>query len=125
MTARARARHTDPWTSHEAAASVQNVTDKQVAVLDCFERHGPMTDEELRGRYHGEPQSSSGLRTRRHELVKLGLLHAVGSRMSATRRTVIVWNVRDETKQQLGPPKPPAPSDEPWLREFLADSGER
>ncbi|MDQ3678639.1 MAG: hypothetical protein M3401_17880 [Actinomycetota bacterium] len=98
---KAHARRTDPWTSHEAAASVSSLSRKQIAVLGCFRRHGRMTDEELRHNYDGEPQSPSGLRTRRHELAARGLLHPVDESTSRSNRPVLVWDMRDGVERQL------------------------
>ena len=62
-----------------------------------FEVHGPLTDEELVRRYVAADeglrfQSPSGLRTRRSELVKAGLLRDTGQRkVGSTGRKMIVW----------------------------------
>lgn len=77
-----RARNSDPETSHEAAASVTNLTVKQGAVLEFFRRHEALTDEQLLELYReaeldGRPipqQADSGIRTRRSELVDKGVL---------------------------------------------------
>ena len=79
----ARARRTDPDTSHAAAASVTKLTDKQQAVVEVMRKMGgECTDHALGNRYaashsynEGLPeQSTSGLRTRRSELVSRGLV---------------------------------------------------
>ncbi len=96
----ARARTTDPATSHQAAASVSRraMTRGRAAVLTVFRTLGPMTDEALLGVYDTkniEPhQSESGLRTRRSELVKMGLLRDSG-RVQANRngRMCTVWEM--------------------------------
>jgi hypothetical protein len=94
------ARRTDPTTSHEAAASV-DLRDSHRAVADCFDAYMELTDEELLRVYrqrqvgHVYPaQSDSGLRTRRRELVDLGVLENSGrrSRME-TGRQAIVWQL--------------------------------
>ncbi len=74
----ARARATDPDTSHEAAASVTNVTALQQLILDRL--LWPRTDEELvrqvqQSGFKATPQS---VRSRRAELVKRGLVEASG-----------------------------------------------
>lgn len=78
---RAFARHTDPAESHAAAASVEDVTAKQKAVLALIEEQGPLSDHRLVELYassyyrRGWPQQSeSGLRTRRNELFRRGLI---------------------------------------------------
>lgn len=43
----ARARNTDPETSHAAAASVTNQRRIRGRILELFRAHGPMTDETL------------------------------------------------------------------------------
>jgi hypothetical protein len=95
------ARRTDPATSHEAAASV-DLRDSHRAVADCFDAYVELTDEELLRVYrqrqvgHVYPaQSDSGLRTRRRELVDLGVLENSGrkARME-TGRMAIVWQLR-------------------------------
>lgn len=78
---KAKTRNTDPQTSRAAAASVKGMTDKRKAVLALFKAKRSMTDEEMvseyiRNRFKNEwpDQSESGLRTRRSELVALGLI---------------------------------------------------
>ena len=90
------ARTGDPDTSHAAAKSVRNLTNKQEAVLTLFQGYGPMTDETMRVKYlasgHRGPQSESGLRTRRSELVRKGLVKDSGERVKlASGRMAIVW----------------------------------
>jgi len=97
MTDTARARRTDPITSHQAAASIdgERIRLSQHAVLRHFRRHGPMTDTELIEGYDGKiPQTDSGLRTRRSELVKKGLLVDTGRReLLETGRSSKVWGL--------------------------------
>lgn len=90
-----RARTDDPGTSHEAAATVdlrerhRNVLDVILAVPDG------MTDEQLWNAYRAQdkpPQSPSGLRTRRSELVAHGYLVDSGERRRTRHgRRTIVW----------------------------------
>ena len=95
------ARSTDPETSHQAAASVTNLTEKQDAVLDCLRTMGPSTDQMIQVRYanlfsfgHAPRQSGSGLRTRRAELVRKGLVRDTGERVTlSSGRKAIVWEV--------------------------------
>lgn len=76
----ARARTTDPETSHQAAASVRDLRATQREVLDLIRRFGPLTDERLvsLAAIDHVRQSPSGLRSRRSELVALGLVEWTG-----------------------------------------------
>lgn len=94
----ARARRSDPQESHEAAASVTNLTEKQEAVLACLRVGGRMTDHDLRTLYErlmeseGWPQQSeSGLRTRRSELVARGRVGKAGRGKLPTGRNASLW----------------------------------
>lgn len=90
----AHARHTDPITSHEAAASVTGIRASQQAVLALFDHYGLMCDEQLiaHALYRGVRQSQSGLRSRRAELVVRGLLVDTGRTvLTAAGRRTIVW----------------------------------
>lgn len=96
---RAHARNSDPSTSHEAAASVVKITEKQQAVLYLFQHAGPMHDERLVPIYQAAastwdnipPQTDSGIRSRRSELVRKGFLVKTGrkTRTKANRRADI------------------------------------
>lgn len=100
----APARWTDPKTSHDAAASItrEQIRRSQIAVLDVL-RLAPATDEALVARYVGlcrDPdldlprQSPSGIRTRRNELVRAGLVYDTGNRdRLRSGRFAIVWAV--------------------------------
>ena len=90
----ARARRSDPQTSHEAARSLSasKLRDSQKAVLSHFRKFGPMTDTDLINVYVGAPQSRSGLRTRRKELADHGLIEDTGVlKKLPTGRRAIVW----------------------------------
>lgn len=95
MTNKARARRTDPETSHEAARTVTDIRCSQSEVLRVFDAYGEMTDEQLLDSYSStssHEQSPSGLRTRRSELVKMGYLKDSGERATmSTGRQAIVW----------------------------------
>lgn len=104
---RAHARRTDPETSHEAAASVENITERQAAVLRLSEELDPYTLEELVHEYrdptsgsrgHERPaQSESGIRTRHRELVDRDLVVDTGDRRTTrSGRQAIVWNVNPD-----------------------------
>ena len=96
-----RARATDPETSHEAAASVKDLTLVQSRIMALIGRQGPMHDDALIFRWGQEnyrfpdsyPRvSEAGLRSRRSELVKLGRLQDSGLRVTlASGRKSIVW----------------------------------
>jgi hypothetical protein len=118
-----RARRTDPATSHEAAASIKGLTEKQRAVYTVLSDYGPMTDEQLAEQYEKlrwpaafPLQSPSGLRTRRRELADRNLVreqrypdndlqeHAgelVRVKMS-TGRLAQVWEVVPGSAARLG-----------------------
>lgn len=93
----ARARNTDPWTSHAAAESLEpdKLRLSQEAVLRFLRRHGPMDDGKLVKTYNGDvPQSPSGLRTRRAELVAKGLVVDSGDVVvMPSGRKAIIWRV--------------------------------
>lgn len=91
-------RHADPQTSHDAAASTteDRLRESQQAVLDLFTTRGDMSDEGLlqAAQEAGVKQSESGLRTRRSELVGLGLLVDTGARTRTVNdRQTVVWGV--------------------------------
>jgi hypothetical protein len=94
----ARARTTDPVTSHEAAESVKNVTPTQLIILSLLEV--PQTDEELVVNYNNlrkqhptiVPRASdSGIRSRRAELFQAEKVVPVGYSMTESGRRAIVW----------------------------------
>jgi hypothetical protein len=96
-----RTRKGDPETSLAAAESVTKITVKQTAVLMMLRESGPATDEEISRRYVGgglllTPQSESGLRTRRSELVRRGLVRNSGERRRlVSGRMATVWEATD------------------------------
>ena len=97
----AHARRGDPDTSHDAAASITDLTARRAAVLDLLRRDGWMTDETIHDHYQDgdiqPPQSPSGLRTRRSELVTLGLVCDTGEReILRSGRRAVVWRAVDE-----------------------------
>lgn len=93
---RAKARQTDPQTSHEAAETV-NLTSGQEMVLEALQRGGPMHDELIKIEVSCVPGnfiSLSGCRTRRKELVDLGLVEDSGTTvLTENGRKTIVWRV--------------------------------
>jgi hypothetical protein len=90
----ARARNTDPITSHEAAESVGEPSETQAYVLRALRK--PRTDSQLIEAYNAlarAPRASeSGIRTRRAELVAMGRVSDSGKReKTASGRWSIVW----------------------------------
>lgn len=92
-------RTTDPITSHEAEASVKNLTGTQQAILQLLTIS--MTDDELMERYQlkavnglAPMSSASGIRTRRHELVERGLVEEKGYAESKFGRRAIIWGAK-------------------------------
>jgi hypothetical protein len=91
---KAVARRTDPQTSWDAARSVGDLRASQAEVYALFTQ--PLTDEEMiaTAALAGVKQSESGLRTRRSELVTLGLLQDTGLRgVTANNRQSIKWGL--------------------------------
>lgn len=97
---RAVARATDPHTSWAAAHGISDLRPRQAAVLRCLvEMGGDGTDEEIEQAYFAgldrwawPMQSSSGLRTRRKELVDLGAVKDSGTtRTTRAGNKTIVW----------------------------------
>lgn len=88
------ARITDPQTSHDAAESVDNLTETKQYILKALVR--PRTDVSLVEAYRNlkfAPRASeSGIRSRRAELVADGLVKDSGVRVKlASGRSAIVW----------------------------------
>ena len=75
-TPKAVAREDDPETSWEAAKIVFGIRETQAKVWRTLAHHGPLIDEELHIHmlHRGWMNSESGCRTRRNELVQLGLV---------------------------------------------------
>jgi hypothetical protein len=91
-----RARNGNPQTSHDAAASIGDMTEKRQAVLDVLKHIGPATDAGIIDAYRAmslPEQSESGIRSRRHELHLLGLIRQVGDEENGRGRRCIVWGV--------------------------------
>lgn len=97
----AHARNTDPETSHQAAKSVSvaSVTDTQKAILKLLKLRA-MNDEQIfdaffQGAENGrwKHASMSGVRSRRSELERLGLVKDVGLTKTRFGRAAIVWGI--------------------------------
>jgi len=89
----ARARRTDPITSHEAA-DVNDVASSIGAVLDLLRAEGPMIDELIESRLLDRGCTFTGqrLRTAREALVRQDLVHHNGSHQLTSRgRRSQVW----------------------------------
>ena len=96
--AKPKARATDPETSHKAVPKKLNLTRCREAALVVLRELGPMTDEQLHSAYsararmgHAPSQSPSGLRTRRCELVRMGLARFVGETTTGGK-SLSVWS---------------------------------
>ena len=91
----AHARRSDPHTSYEAAGSITRLRIRQHAVLKVLQDYGPMCDQALIPLYQTVspvPQSESGIRTRRNELVDKGLVKDSGRFvLLKTNRRAIIW----------------------------------
>jgi hypothetical protein len=91
------ARLSDPQTSQDAAKSVKNITATQRTIHNLL--INSMTDEELYVSYSkaviaglAPMASPSGVRSRRAELVVLGLVEDTGTRRKlVSGRKAIVW----------------------------------
>lgn len=100
---KAVARTSDPITSHQAAASVRDITKTHERVVEVLERYGPATDEEIERYYFNLAQlfewpsaSPSGLRSRRAELVAMGLVYDTGERgKTASGRATAIWELKE------------------------------
>lgn len=103
-----RARRTDRATSHAAARSVRGQTETHARILEVLDAGPPATDEQIASRYQAAaamqgwpPVSPSGLRSRRAELVDMGLVEDSGLRgRTASGRACTVW--RAASRDTLG-----------------------
>jgi len=89
--AAARARNSDPSTSHKAARSVRNLSGTMLRILKVLEVHGPRTDDEIHtlGAFKDTPQS---IRSRRAELVRMGKVADTGLTQKNERgRECAIW----------------------------------
>lgn len=94
------------------------LTPGQAIVLNEFENSGPMTDERLVERVEG--LSPSGSRSRRAELVELGLLVDTGHRVQGkTGRQMVVWGLAPAQ----GPAREPEPEPTAGERWKCAECG--
>jgi hypothetical protein len=101
VASKARARNTDPNTSHEAAEGITEsaLRANQIAVLECIRLMGPTHDERMIEFYNSRrkeqawpSQGDSGLRTRRRELVDGGFVRDTGRTTKTTGNgTTKIW----------------------------------
>jgi hypothetical protein len=88
----AHARTMDPETSHQAASRITDecLSEIQLLVLIWFRKFGPMTDLDLQ-RHVGTIKST--YRTRRAELVAIGMLRDSGRRATQDGSKRIIWEL--------------------------------
>lgn len=102
VTTTARARRGDPSTSHRAAKKLGDLTERQLAVLRLFEFQAlgvTLTDPDFAYWYSAGgklPQSDSGLRTRRAELVAMGLVEACGTTGGTAGNRWTLWAITEK-----------------------------
>lgn len=92
-----RARATDPQTSHDAGDAVKDMTETQAYIIRVLEKK-PRNDSQLIAAYRNFKRapmaSDSGIRSRRAELVKSGLVSDTGARVVLpSGRRSIVWGL--------------------------------
>jgi hypothetical protein len=104
----AKARRTDPQTSHDAAKSVQKISELKFEILAAFRTQGPMRDDELVKYIRDKRKlkvSDSSIRSRRNELTRddklLEPLMCMGNQVTtemATHRAGKVWKIIGNNK---------------------------
>lgn len=99
-----KTRRTDPSTSFMAAATitVEAISQTQIAILKILFGQS-LSDEQIREQYENgvrsgnwKPASESGLRSRRSELVDLGLVEQVGLGKTKFGRATILWGLAND-----------------------------
>jgi hypothetical protein len=104
MSTTPKARKTDPNTSHEAASKVSNVEQVRSAIYVILSANpNGLTDGQIERIYEkARPElrwpfaSSSGLRTRRSELVEMGQVEHSGEyKLTESGRRTIVWKSKN------------------------------
>jgi len=101
---RARARNSDPGTSHAAAARAScNLRDSQITVLAQFASSRKMTDEQLVDRINEQKikTTDSGIRSRRAELAKAGMLEECGKVPLRSGSNGRLWKATDKGNTYL------------------------
>lgn len=71
------------------------MTTTQINILSLLFSNGALSDERLRhaAKMRGVYTSPSGIRTRRNELVKQGLVHCAGTKTSDHGRRTQLWDL--------------------------------
>ncbi len=95
------ARFSDPWTSHEAAASIDQVITKDLQkCIHMILSFKPMIDEELVDAYqaqvdmgHIRQVSPQAIRTARNELYKMKHIYVSGVKKTRSGNQARVWSV--------------------------------
>jgi hypothetical protein len=95
------ARRKDLDTSWEAARSVKAISETQEAILELYLTYGPLMDERLIDFYQnafGYPKASeSGIRSRRAELVEMGLVKCTNVKgKTRSGRSSYYWEANKE-----------------------------
>ena len=96
----ARARSTDPDTSHDAADSFSEhkLSELQGAVLAWFQKHRRGTDEQLENSTEFANLAPSTARKRRTDLAERGLIRDSGERaINSRNRKMVVWELAEAT----------------------------
>jgi len=93
--ATAHTRSTDPRTSRDAAPTKLSFSQKRV--LRSFKHRGPLTDLQLSEGLRGI-MSASGVRSRRAELVRQGLVRDTGKTRHHNNRKHTVWGLVNDGK---------------------------
>ena len=93
-------RNTDPFTSHIAPSSKTTRDTIRKNLLTIFKKYGYLTDEQLVAIYNNSfdfaPATDQGIRTRRSELVREGLVDAKPGEFGVTKtgRRCIIWELK-------------------------------
>jgi len=93
------ARRRDPQTSHDAAASVHNITTAHSQIMAVLRGMGPLPDEQIYQHMTLDllaKISESGCRSRRSELVIMAMVEDSQERkLTKSGRKTIVWRIRE------------------------------
>lgn len=95
----ARARNTDPYTSHLAASQIMDATTLQIRIIQCFDASQGMNDDELFACYKrmwgvSFPATEASIRSRRAELRDRGVITDTGrTRRNKNGNKSIIWDI--------------------------------